>query len=100
MVKDNIMKTNTGMVMKKSIIILKSLKNTTRKKNVITMATVDYIHVVTEDLEYVFVVREPMGNTQIAVGVNAKEKKREYVMQKQGNVPAATTKKQAGERDV
>ena len=78
---------------------MKNMKNTMWKKNVMTMTTVDGIQFVTKDWEYVFAENDRTGSTHDAAGVTAKENDTEYVI-KQGDVPAVTIKKQAGERDV
>ena len=82
-----------------TFILMKNMRNTLRKKNVMTMTTVDGIQFVTEDWEYVFAENDRTGSTPDAAGVTAKENGTEYVM-KQEDVPAAMTKKQTGERDV
>ena len=86
-----------------TIILMKNMKNTMRKKNVMTMKTVDCIQFVTEDWEYVFAENDRTGSTPDAVGVTAKngngKNGTEFVM-KQEDVPAVTIKRQAGERDV
>ena len=64
-----------------------------------TITTVDGIQFVTEDWEYVFAENDRTESTPAAAGVTAKENGTEDVM-KQGDVPAVTIKKQAGERDV
>ena len=83
-----------------TIILMKNMMNTPRKKNVTTVTTVDCIQFVTEDWEYVFVEKESMVFSLVAVDVIAKENRMEYVMPIQENVPAEMTKKQAGEGDV
>ena len=88
--------TNMTIILMKN---MRNMKNTTREKNVMTMTTVDGIQFVTKDWEYVFAENDRTGSTPDAAGVTAKENGTEYVM-KQGDVPAATIKKQAGERDV
>ena len=81
-----------------TIILMMSMKIV--KRNVRTMPTVDCIQFVTEDWEYVFVEKESMVFSRVAVDVIAKENGTEYVTPVQENVPAAMTKKQAGEKDV
>ena len=83
------------------IILINNLTNTPRKKkNVITMTTVDCLPFVTKDWEYVLVEKESTVFSRVAVDVIAKENRMEYVMPIQDNAPAAMTKKQAGEGDV
>ena len=79
---------------------MKNIKNTLRKKNAQPMQTVDLTQFVTEDWEYVLAEKHPTGPGRDAVGVNAKENGTESVTRKREDVPAATTKKPAGERDV
>ena len=86
-----------------TIILMMSMnimKITLRKRNVRTMPTVDCIQFVTEDWEYVFVEKESMVFSRVAVDVTAEENGTEFVTPIQEDVPAAMTKKQAGERDV
>ena len=91
-------------MMSMSIILMmmsmRNMKNTLRKRNVTTMMTVDCIHFVTEDWEYVFVEKGSTVFSHIAVDAIAGENRTEYVTPIQEDVPAAMTKKQAGERDV
>ena len=85
--------------MKNIIIIQKRFKKTPKKKNAPTMTTVDSMQFVT-DWEFASVEKGHMGNIPNAVAIIASEKSTEYVTQKLGNVPAATTKKQDGVTDV
>ena len=64
------------------------------------MPTVDSFQFVTEDWEYVLVEKESTVFSHNAVGVTAEENRTEYATPVQEDVPAAMTKKQAGERDV
>ena len=87
-----------------TIILMMSMKIvkiiTLRKRNVRTMPTVDCIQFVTEDWGYVFVEKEPTVFSHGAVDVTAEENRMAFVTPEQEDVPAAMTKKQAGERDV
>ena len=83
-----------------TIILMRSMTNTPRKKNVMTMTTVGCFHFVTEDWEYVFVEKESTVFSRDVVDVIAKVNGTEYATLEQEDVPAEMTKKQAGERDV
>ena len=61
---------------------------------------VDCIQFVREDWGYVFVEKEPTAVSHVAVDVIAEENRMAFVTPEQEDVPAAMTKKQAGERDV
>ena len=64
------------------------------------MPTVDSFQFVTEDWEYVLVEKESTVFSRSAVNVTAEENGTEYATPEQEDVPAAMTKKQAGEGDV
>merc|ERR1719187_621056 len=87
-------------MMSMTIILMKNMMNTPRKRNVTTVTTVDCIQFVTEDWGYVFVEKESTVFSHVAVDVIAEENRMAYVTPEQEDVPAAMTKKQAGERDV
>ena len=82
------------------MMTMKIVKITLRKRNVRTMPTVDCIQFVIEDWGYVFVEKESTAFSRVAADVTVEENRMEYVTPIQENVPAAMTKKQAGERDV